>query len=52
MESALNASPGVQLFQQAADYYGLGYTAESQADLRLPAYSGSITLEYAKAGTH
>jgi uncharacterized protein YlxW (UPF0749 family) len=52
MQSALNASPGVRLFQQAASYYGLGYTAESQTDLRLPAYSGSISLEYAKAGTH
>ncbi len=51
MQDALNASPGVRLFQQAADYYGLGYTAESESDLRLPAYSGSISLEYARAGT-
>ena len=51
MQSALDASPGVHLFQQAASYYGLGYTTESQDDLRLPAYRGSISLEYARAGT-
>ena len=28
MNSALDASPGVRLFQQAAGYYGLGYTVE------------------------
>ena len=51
MQNALDASPGVHLFQQAASYYGLGYTTESQDDLRLPAYRGSISLEYARAGT-
>lgn len=49
MDEALNASPGVRLFQQAASYYGLGYTAESRSTLHLPAYRGSITLDYAKA---
>lgn len=48
MNQALNASPGVRLFQQAASYYGLGYTAQSESELRLPAYRGSITLEYAR----
>jgi len=52
MLRALSASPGVRLFQQAAAYYGLGYTTESQSDLRLPAYRGSISLEYATAGSH
>lgn len=51
MQDALAASPGVHLFQQAADYYGLGYTTESESDLQLPAYSGSISLEFARAGT-
>ena len=51
MENALDASPGVKLFQQAAGYYGLGYTTESQAALRLPAYRGTIGLAYARAGT-
>ena len=52
MQRALGASPGVRLFQQAAAYYGLGYTAESESDLHLPAYRGSISLEYAAVGTH
>lgn len=52
MLRALDASPGVRLFQQAAAYYGLGYTTESQSALQLPAYRGSISLEYATAGSH
>lgn len=51
MQSALNASPGVKLFEQAAGYYGLGYTTESQSTLHLPAYTGSIALSYAQADT-
>jgi uncharacterized protein YlxW (UPF0749 family) len=51
MQSALNASPGVKLFEQAAGYYGLGYTTESQSTLHLPAYTGSIALAYAQATT-
>jgi uncharacterized protein YlxW (UPF0749 family) len=51
MDDSLSASPGVALFQQAASYYGLEYTSESQSDLHLPAYSGSISLEYATTAT-
>jgi uncharacterized protein YlxW (UPF0749 family) len=51
MQGALNASPGVKLFQQAAGYYGLGYTTASESQLRLAAYTGSIALAYAHAGT-
>ncbi|MGI8761897.1 MAG: DUF881 domain-containing protein [Jatrophihabitantaceae bacterium] len=51
MLSELNASPGVRLFEQAASYYGLGYTVGSVGRLDLPAYSGSIGLAYARAGT-
>ena len=47
MKDRLDRSPAVTLFKQAAEYYGLGYTVES-ADLSLPAYSGSIALQYAK----
>jgi uncharacterized protein YlxW (UPF0749 family) len=50
MQDALDASPGVRLFRQAAGYYGLGYTTESMADLRLPAYRGTMSLAYARAG--
>jgi uncharacterized protein YlxW (UPF0749 family) len=51
MQDALDASPGVKLFQQAAGYYGLGYTAASESQLHLAAYTGSIALAYAHAGT-
>ena len=46
MTAALDQSPGVTLFKQAAGYYGLGYTVES-TDVAVPAYTGSITLQYA-----
>ena len=50
MLDRLDASPGVALFREAAGYYGLGYTVETQATMSLPAYTGSLTLSYARAG--
>jgi uncharacterized protein YlxW (UPF0749 family) len=50
MQERLASSPGVKLFREAAGYYGLGYTVDQQSTLNLPAYSGSITLNYAHAG--
>lgn len=49
MQQALDTSPGVASFKEAAGYYGLGYTVESQNRLDLPAYHGPIGLTYAKA---
>lgn len=49
MQDRLDSSPGVRLFKQAASYYGLGYTVETVDRLDLPAYTGSITLSYARA---
>jgi uncharacterized protein YlxW (UPF0749 family) len=51
MVSALDKSPGVQLFVQAAGYYGLGYTVEQGDDVNMPPYAGSLGLAYARAGT-
>jgi uncharacterized protein YlxW (UPF0749 family) len=48
MVRALDASPGVALFTQAAAYYGLGWTVESDAQLRLPAYGTMPVLSYAQ----
>jgi uncharacterized protein YlxW (UPF0749 family) len=48
MHSALDASPGVTLFRQAADYYGLGYTVIQNDSLQLAAYDGPVSLTYAK----
>jgi uncharacterized protein YlxW (UPF0749 family) len=49
MQKELNASPGVQLFQEAASYYGLGYTVETRGRIVVPAYRGPLTLNYARA---
>jgi uncharacterized protein YlxW (UPF0749 family) len=51
MQEMLDASPGVRLFREAAEYYGLGYTVETVDRLDVPAYSGPITLTYAKTGS-
>ncbi|HEY7010940.1 MAG TPA: DUF881 domain-containing protein [Jatrophihabitantaceae bacterium] len=50
MTTALGASRGVKLFEQAAEYYGLGYTVEVSGDVGVPAYSGPLGLVYAHAG--
>jgi uncharacterized protein YlxW (UPF0749 family) len=50
MQERLASSPGVKLFREAAGYYGLGYTIETKSSLDLPAYSGAITLSYARVG--
>ena len=49
MVRELDASAGVRLFVQAAQYYGLGYTVERSSLLHLPAYRGPVSLTYAKA---
>lgn len=48
MRAALNRSPGVLLFTQAAKYLGLGYSVEAEADITAPAYTGVISLTYAE----
>lgn len=47
MTSALDQSPGVKLFKQAAGYYGLGYTTEATR-IQVPAYTGPLRLQYAR----
>ncbi len=51
MSSALDASPGVALFKQAAGYFGLGYTVDASDDVQVPAYTGAVGLQYAKPVT-
>jgi uncharacterized protein YlxW (UPF0749 family) len=50
MTGALDRSPGVSLFKQAAAYYGLGYTVSSEDHVSLAAFDGSITLSHATVG--
>jgi len=49
MLQKLASSPGVASFRQAAGYYGLGYTVDTQDDIDVPAYRGPIGLSYAHA---
>ena len=49
MLNKLASSPGVKLFREAAEFYGLGYTVGRQGNVEVPAYTGSITLNYAHA---
>jgi uncharacterized protein YlxW (UPF0749 family) len=49
MRTAMDRSPGVTLYRQAASYYGLEYTVEQVSAFALPAYTGPISLSYAKA---
>lgn len=48
MRSALNRSPGVLLFVQAAKYLGLGYTVAAPKSVAVPAYAGPVGLRYAE----
>jgi uncharacterized protein YlxW (UPF0749 family) len=50
MRDELAASPGVKLFQEAASYYGLGYTVDVENNITVPAFRGSISLSYARPG--
>jgi uncharacterized protein YlxW (UPF0749 family) len=49
MQARLDQSPGVDLYKQAASYYGLGYTVDTAEKIELPAYTGPLTLSYAHA---
>jgi len=44
LQTALNASEGVRLFQEAALSFGLGYQVKTENDVVVPAYDGSIAL--------
>ncbi len=44
MQEALDAAPGVVLFREYVDAYGLGYGERKVPDARLPAYEGPLPL--------
>jgi uncharacterized protein YlxW (UPF0749 family) len=50
MQKRLSASPGVKLYEEAAGYYGLGYTVEQRDQVSIGAYRGSLSLVYATPG--
>jgi uncharacterized protein YlxW (UPF0749 family) len=44
MRAALTDSPGVQLYREAVDAYGLGYRETVEEDVTVPAFDGTSTL--------
>jgi uncharacterized protein YlxW (UPF0749 family) len=46
----LDASPQVQVFQDAVDAFGLTFDVEKSPQVDLPAYDGSLDMQYAEAG--
>lgn len=50
MEDALNVQPGVILYRKYVDRFGLGFTVQPQAELKIPGYQGVLVLN-AASGT-
>ncbi len=46
MQRALDLEPGVALFQQYVDRFGLGYAVSTQRTLKLPGYDGALSLPH------
>ncbi|CAN5373182.1 DUF881 domain-containing protein [soil metagenome] len=42
LEAALDAAPGVALFRQYVDFFGLGYEVEVAEELMMPGYAGPL----------
>jgi uncharacterized protein YlxW (UPF0749 family) len=49
MRAALAEAPGVRLFREAADAYGLGFRETVEEDVTVPAFDGTSTLRSARA---
>jgi uncharacterized protein YlxW (UPF0749 family) len=47
VRAQLAASPQVAILKQAADAFGLTFTVRDRASVTLPAYAGSLDMEYA-----
>jgi uncharacterized protein YlxW (UPF0749 family) len=51
MEGALDAEPGVALFQTYVQHYQLGFEIDPVANVTLPAYAGLVRLTAAHQET-
>ena len=49
LRASLATEPGVRLYRQAVDYFGLGYEAKDEREVTLPGYDGPVRLGYAEA---
>ncbi|WP_277212268.1 DUF881 domain-containing protein [Isoptericola croceus] len=47
LQAALDASPGVAIYQQYVDWVGLGYEVRRLDGIEMPAYNGGQELRYA-----
>ncbi|MDB1086277.1 DUF881 domain-containing protein [Streptomyces sp. ACA25] len=47
LQSALNASPAIQNYQQYVAAYGLGWKVDGHSSVTIPGYTGSIDLQHA-----
>jgi uncharacterized protein YlxW (UPF0749 family) len=50
LREELAASPEVDLLEQAVEDFGLTFQVRGQREIELPAYDGSLDLQYADAG--
>lgn len=50
MRAALDAQPGVQLFRQYVQTYGLGYEISPRDDVTMPGFDGPIRMSSASPG--
>ncbi len=50
MQRALDLEPGVALFQQYVDRFGLGFAVTRQRTLSMPAYDGALVLPHVQRG--
>lgn len=48
LRAALDRAPGVRFFRELVEVFGLGYSVQSQPEVRLPAFEGTLTLSYAR----
>lgn len=46
LTAALESSPGVQVYQQYVDAYGLGWSQTRLEEIEMPAYGGSMELQH------
>ena len=50
MRAQLAASPEVAVLQQAVNAFGLTFSVRSRPQVTVPAYKGSLDLQYATTG--
>jgi uncharacterized protein YlxW (UPF0749 family) len=48
LRTALDQSPGVRAFREAAGAFGLGYQVKPEGDVTVPPYDGLTSLQYAE----